>query len=107
VCYLACLAEGGSIGVAVVANLGTMVSRRATVNLGTRATAAQTLAFSVEGGSSGVADSLWQAGDDGGSHGKMAEDGRETRSCGDGAGEQHARQVATMSWVFGPILLTT
>jgi hypothetical protein len=92
----------------VVANLGTMASRRATVNLGTRATAAQTLAFSMEGGSSGVADSLWQAGDGGGSHGKTAEDGRrEMRSCGDGAGEQHAKQVATMSWVFGPILLTT
>jgi hypothetical protein len=44
------------------------------------AMAAQTLAFAAEGGSSGVADSLWRAGSGGGSRG----DARERRRTGGG-----------------------
>jgi hypothetical protein len=98
-CYLAYLAEGGSSGVTVAANLGTTTSQRATMNLGTPAGQPTT----SDGGPnpslrSGVADSLWWAGSGGGSRSDARErrrtGGREAGSCGDGAGEQHGRREA-------------
>jgi hypothetical protein len=54
-----------------------------------RATAAQTLAFAAEGGSSGVFDSLWRAGGSRGSGGDASNDGgREEGSCGAVAAEE-------------------
>jgi hypothetical protein len=81
----------------------------ATTNLSTPAgqpTTTQTLAFVGEGGSSGVADSLWRAGGGGGSRGDARNDGghgRREAGCSGGGGsteEPRRRQFASKGLRF-------